>query len=155
MTVVNLKRSMMKHDVVNQKWTMKDEGILMIGYERDSKYEADHHAKKSSSTAWLMTILQTKYTTVCIVATCSRRGQDPSLLLQRNSLLHTWNELLHRTTNERTYYAPPPGKSPLGTTTKCYYYGQLFSRYKARSDTTHNMIAVFNSTVGGTNFDAL
>ena len=42
----------MKYDVVNQKRNMKDDGILVIGYERDSsKHEADHHAKILPSTA--------------------------------------------------------------------------------------------------------
>jgi len=54
--------------VVNQKRNIKD---------RDSsKQEADHHAKNLPSTAWLMTILQAKNTTVGIVAICSRRGPD-------------------------------------------------------------------------------
>jgi len=52
-------------------------GIFLIGYEQDSsKYEADYHAKMLTSTAWLMTILEVKHTTVGIVATCSRRGPD-------------------------------------------------------------------------------
>jgi len=47
-------------------------GIVLIWYDRDSsKHEADYHAKVLTSTAWLITILKVKHTTVGIVATCS------------------------------------------------------------------------------------
>jgi len=67
-TVASRSEAWWNMTVVNQKRNMKD---------RDSsKKEADHHVKKLPRTAWLMTILQAKNTTVGIVATCSRRGQD-------------------------------------------------------------------------------
>ena len=53
--------------VVNQKRNLN---------RGSSKQEADHHAEMLPSAAWLMTMLQSKITTVCIVATCSRRGPD-------------------------------------------------------------------------------
>jgi len=60
-----------------QKTDRDIKGNFLIGYERDSsKHEAAHHAKMLQSTAWLMTILQAKNTTVGIVATCSRRDPD-------------------------------------------------------------------------------
>ena len=36
-------------------------------------------------------------------------------------------QILHRTADESTYYAPPPGKPLLCTTTNNYFSGQLFS----------------------------
>jgi len=48
--------------------------------DRDSSnQEADHHAKMLPSTAWLLTTLQAKNTTVGIVATCNRRSPDLQL----------------------------------------------------------------------------
>jgi len=66
-------------------------GIFLIGYERDSSnHEADYHAKMSTSTAWLMTILEVKHTMVGIVATGSRRGPDlePSITAKIASYTH-------------------------------------------------------------------
>jgi hypothetical protein len=88
--------------VVNQKRNMKD---------RDSsKQEADHHAKNLPRTAWLMTILQAKNTTVGIVATCSRRGPDlePSITAEIAYYTHgslitqncQWKYLLRPTTSK-------------------------------------------------------
>jgi len=72
--------------VVNQKRNMKD---------RDSsKQEADHHAKKIPRTAWLMTILQAKNTTVGIVATCGRRGPDLETSITTEIAYYTHRSLI-------------------------------------------------------------
>jgi len=79
--------------------------------DRDrSKQEADHHAKMLPSTAWLMTILQAKNTTVGIVATCSCRGPDlePSITAEIAYYTHgslitqncQWKYLLRPTTSK-------------------------------------------------------
>jgi len=88
--------------VVNQKRNMKDRD--------NSKQEADHHAKHLPRTAWLMTILQTKNTTVGIVATCSHRGPDlePSITAEITYYTHgslitqncQWKYLLRPTTSK-------------------------------------------------------
>jgi len=90
--------------------------------DRDSgKKEVDHHAKMLPSTAWLKTILQAKNTTVGMIATCSRWSPDLEPSITAEIAYTHMDRLLHRTANESTYYAPPPRKRLLGTTTKCYY----------------------------------
>jgi len=90
MTVVNQKRNMNNRD--------------------NSKQEADHHAKMLPSTAWLMTIFQSKNTTVGIVATCSHRVPDlePSIRAEIAYYTHgslitqncQWKYLLRPTTSK-------------------------------------------------------
>jgi len=92
--------------VVNQKRNVKD---------RDSsKQKADHHAKMSPSTGWLMTILQTKNTTVGIVATCSRRGPDLEPSISAEIAYYTHGSLI--TQNCRWKYLLRPTTSKIAIT---------------------------------------
>jgi len=90
--------------------------------DRDScKQDADHHAKRLTSTAWLMTILQAKNTTVGIVATCSRRGSDPKPSITAEIAYYTHGSLITQNCQWKYLLRPPLRKSLLRTTTNCYY----------------------------------
>jgi len=75
-----------------------------------SKQEADHHAKNLPRTAWLMTIVQAKNTTVGNIATYSRRGSDlePSITAEKDYYTHEslitqnchWKNLLRPTASK-------------------------------------------------------
>ena len=55
------------------------------------------------------------------------RAQIQSLQIQHKYPITHMEQLLHRTADESTYYAQPPGISLLCTTTNSYCSGQLFS----------------------------
>ena len=91
--------------VVNQK-SVKDRD--------NSKQEADHHAKNLSRTAWLMTILQAKNTTVGIVANCSRRGPDLEPSITAGKAYYTHGSLI--TQNCQWKYLLRPTASKIAIT---------------------------------------
>ena len=92
--------------VVNQTRNMKDCD--------SSKQEADHHAKNLPRTAWLMTILQAKNTTVGIFATCSRRGPDLKSSITAEITYYTHGSLI--TQNCQWKYLLRPTASKIAIT---------------------------------------
>jgi len=91
--------------VVNQKRNLN---------RGSSKQEADHHAEMLPSTAWLMTMLQSKITTVCIVATCSRRGLDLEPSITSEIAYYTHGTVI--TQNRQWKYLLRPTPSNLAIT---------------------------------------
>ena len=83
-------------------------------WNRDSsKQEADHHAKILPSTAWLMTILQSKNTTVGIVATCSRRGPHLELFITAEIAYYTQGSRITQNCQWKYLLRPTASKIPI------------------------------------------